>query len=107
MCYLHWNFHKKRHIEKHISKVHDGIRIRCDICFSNFTEKLGLKTHIEAIHKENKPYKCDICDVNFAERVNYKKHVKSVHEGVTHKCNICDKIFTQNAHLTRHISKFH
>ena len=40
-----------------------------------------LKTHIEWVHKENKPYKCSFCDYSASQTQYLKSHIDFVHEG--------------------------
>ena len=39
-----------------------------------------LKSHVESVHKGNKPYKCGICGKQFQFISSMKQNTESVHE---------------------------
>ncbi len=40
----------------------------------------NLKSHVESVHKGNKPYKCDICGKQFQFISSMKHYAVSIHE---------------------------
>ena len=47
--YRSWN---KRTLIDHHMKVHQGLRLNCEVCPSKFTKKRNLNAHIKKIHKD-------------------------------------------------------
>ena len=39
-----------------------------------------MKTHVAAVHEENKLFRCKICDYRFSIKGNMNQHVASVHK---------------------------
>ena len=45
-------FVDKRHLQKHISTIHDGVKYcyKCDLCGKDFSDVTNLRTHIRKKH---------------------------------------------------------
>ena len=71
-------------------------------CAKSFSTSLGLKQHINTVHKG---CKCDFCGKSFTQPRVLKTHIQAVHEGhKDFKCDSCGKSFTQTGTLNRHKS---
>ena len=68
-------------MNNHVASVHEGRKLKCNLCDHSFTEKGSLNRHIKASHEGMKPFKCNICDTSFAQKGNLNNHFLSVHEG--------------------------
>ena len=61
-----------RGLEKHISKIHLGIRpYICDKCGVSYGDESELKIHMTR-HAENKPFACSYCDYSTFQKCNLK-----------------------------------
>ena len=75
-------FTRKIGLKLHVDIVHKGIaKITCKICNMIFQTNSKLKAHIEAVHEKIKKYKCDQCFSKFAASYNLRQHIATVHEG--------------------------
>ena len=67
-----------------------------------------MKTHINAVHNDQKDHKCDSCRKLFTNAGNLKNHINTVHNGQKdHKCDSCGKAFSQAGNLKKHINSVH
>jgi uncharacterized Zn-finger protein len=68
----------------------------------------SLKRHIQAVHKNFKPFQCEICKASFAFKSYLKNHVSGVHGNLKpFQCLICKSSFSQAGSLKRHESTVH
>ena len=80
----------------------------CDSCGKYFSRLGHLKTHIEALHGEQKSYKCDSCGKLYNTKNGLKNHMEVIHEGQkNYKCDTCGKSFTISGSLKIHIKTIH
>ena len=62
-------FTQKGSLKMHISSVHEGKKpFECQLCEYTGSKKGHLKRHIELVH-DKKSFKCDICKSNFTQKV--------------------------------------
>jgi len=47
--YRNWNKHK---IKVHYDKVHNGVRVKCDLCSSTFTQRSNMVAHMKKVHSD-------------------------------------------------------
>ena len=48
-------FHKKTHLNRHITSVHEGIKpFKCNICEANFARKSHLNEYSASVHERKK-----------------------------------------------------
>ena len=88
-----------------IKIIHQETKIEptCESCGKTFTESIGLKKHILAVHEGRKDHKCKTCGKCFAQQSGLRKHIKCVHDGrKDHKCGTCGKSFTSAGYLRMH-----
>ena len=50
-----------------------------------------MKTHIESVHEEKKPFRCAICDKTFNQKRNMVAHVSRAHEGKEPSLKVANK----------------
>ncbi|XP_017040078.2 zinc finger protein 184 [Drosophila ficusphila] len=75
----------------------------CPHCEKRFTTPGTLKRHIDAVHKQIKPYICDICGKSFNYVTGLKDH-KLVHtEECPFECSVCQRRFKNKARLNIHL----
>ena len=81
-----------------MENVHEELeKYECNKCGKCFTQNIGLKTHISAVHEKESigiyvakiliedviskytylEFKCDECDKNFTKAFNVKRHIKN------------------------------
>ena len=90
-------------LKDHIAVVHDGKSPQdthiCEHCGKAFSNKIGLKNHINAIHGDE-VHICSKCGESFASNKSLKAHERGNHE--IPKCDICGKIYQKHSDLVRH-----
>lgn len=65
-------------MKQHIAHYHSGVMpVRCLQCGKGFFSVSGLKHHV-LIHKGMK-FRCPICDTTFTQKSKVKRHLKNVH----------------------------
>ena len=68
----------------------------------DFIQEDPLKT------SEKSKYKCETCGKSYKQALGLKEHINSVHKGLTLKCEYCGKdTFKHNTNLQRHIKLKH
>ena len=87
-----------------MENVHEELeKYECNKCGKCFTQNIGLKTHISAVHE--KKIHCDLCGKHFDRGCDFKVHIQIVHEkDLEFKCDECDKNFTKAFNVKRHIN---
>ena len=102
-------FTNRSHINRHIASVHEGKKpFKCSICDYSFSSKHNMNTHIASVHEGKKPFKCSVCYSSFSLKSVLKRHIASVHEGKKpFKCSKCDSNFSARQDMNRHISSVH
>ena len=76
-------------LEKHIHRIHEARKDHkykyCDNFFSEgnkcgkcFTQNIGLKTHISAVHEKEK-LQCEICFKEISTKSNLITHITNIH----------------------------
>ena len=85
-----------------------NINHKCDICIKSFTQASHLRTHIRAIHKNDRSSKCDQCNETFASNNLLLSH-KSTKHGAPKAfvCEECKKEFAAKSGLKHHMDKIH
>ena len=67
------------------------------LCRHIFSANGALKSHIESVHEENKPFKCQFFEAAFSKKGALKSHIESVHEeNKPFKCQLCEEGFVTN-----------
>jgi len=124
-------FHSKNDVNKHVSRVHEEIKLENQESFTN-SEKSKVSSDSELcniqiknedpleIHEENKilrvhegnklKFQCSICLRSFTSNHNVKRHIAHVHEEnkpKPFKCSLCDSSFGSRGALKLHIDSVH
>ena len=97
----------ERELDEHFSKVHAEGKLKCQMCFKQFTSKYTLQQHVQVEHKD-KMYACtyDDCKEDFKHKDQLEVHLMK-HEGkFKFECTICKKGFYQKAHFTGHLNSY-
>lgn len=82
----------------HITSIHTGITVTCQICQSTFPSERSLYTH-SLRHKNANRYKCDACEKSFNNANSLNRH-KAIHSGVREwKCELCHASFYRKFNL--------
>ena len=106
------HFRDNRTLRLHASTVHSdrNVKQKCNECPKSFTQKSGLKIHINTVHKGLKLYKCDMCEKSFAQTGGLIEHIRVNHEASGFKpfaCDKCDVRCSRKRSLDLHISRMH
>ena len=52
------------HLNRHVTTFHEGKKqFKCEICTTNFGQKVTLKVHVAAVHEGKKSFQCFQCDI--------------------------------------------
>ena len=94
---------KKSRVEEHKKTDHEGIRYKCDKC--NFETKVRkyLQVHTKRDH-DGQVFQCTLCDYSSKGRQLLKRHESVKHEGVKYNCDQCAYSVTSSKSLKRHMS---
>lgn len=108
-CYIcNKNFTNRSGIRYHLNQVHAKIKeFQCDICQASFGSKNVLATHITGVHLGEKKFKCRQCDKSFKSNANLYVHKKSHDTDYSFVCDICDKAYKFHHHLKQHHITIH
>ena len=97
----------KRALVQHIETKHKGIRYSCDSCEYVTTQKVHLKTHINAAHLKSKQFACSKCDKSFTSKYHKNSHMSRIHEKMVKiKCIHCPKEINQ-LNMKTHVLRLH
>ena len=100
------NFEKPAIITKRLKKT-TSEKLKCEICFQQFTSKDKLKSHNNDIHMLGKLKRCSHCDFK-TEQTGWaclKDHIDAKHPDSSerrHICKQCNSSFIYEHTLTRH-----
>lgn len=83
------------------------LKLRCDLCSSEFRSVRKLKDHKKLAH--NKKFKCDKCNWTFGVPSRLKEHIKMKHEGKRYHCSYpeCSTSFFNKAGSSKHLIMAH
>ena len=96
-------FSQKGGLKTHEDSIHKNIKYDCHDCGKQYKEKGTLTMHVNNVHKgKGIKYKCGQCDNEFTNRTSRHYHIKSVHEQKKYLCTLCDYQATTQSHLTAH-----
>ena len=93
---------------RHIREIHASPQsVQCQDCGKKFSRKDKLKSHVKAVHSEEKSsYSCTQCDKSFAQKPHLKRHVYDVHKGLQrYYCPECPEDFSRQENLKRHLQR--
>ena len=80
----------------------------CNECGVAFVEKRSLKSHMNSVHLNIKPFKCEHCQSAFVVDAELKRHVGRVHlKEKNHPCKLCNKSFFAKKDLKIHTDSVH
>uniref|UniRef100_A0A8D8QAN2 PR domain zinc finger protein 5 n=1 Tax=Cacopsylla melanoneura TaxID=428564 RepID=A0A8D8QAN2_9HEMI len=109
-------FGAKSSLEYHMTAHSSERPFPCDICGACFKHKRNVLTHIQSVHKGQKPVKkvsnpdkiplcqCEICGKSFYSRFGYSSHIKKIHGDGKPMCPICGKKVSCKKGLTIHLN---
>ena len=90
------------------TKVRGGDPYKCDICHKTFTVKMGLRSHLNTVHSEERKFACSSCDFKAKSIVILNRHIERVHKNnLKHLCSHCGKKFFRAYDLRCHIFRVH
>ena len=101
-------FVSKQYVLQHINAIHEKNRnFICIICSQRFSDDQNLKRHEGSVHDGQK-IPCSKCDSEFTTKTMLKDHVRVIHEKlIRYKCEVCETPFKYQENLGRHIKDFH
>ena len=106
-------FKLKDYLQRHVDRVHNGVKIRpgcqfrCSLCTTgNFATIEKLEKHILACHS-GLEYLCLQCPKSFANTDLRRIHEQNRHGDKTEKCEACDMMFTTKMTLKHHMKQVH
>ena len=86
------------------SKIHGNREYKCEICGSEFFQKIILKRHMYT-HQPNKPHECDQCTMSFHCNSDLETH-RIIHLGeMPFDCDKCGKKFAAKSSKRMHLNK--
>ena len=96
-------------MRRHIEKVHEKIRYKCNICDGEFTRTSTLKKHVTAKHSKSDQniLSCEQCEYKTTRKDAMNRHVRAMHEGKRFRCLLCPFSGYEKPDLKRHILKKH
>ena len=92
-------------LKNHIATQHEGRKIKCSMCNSEFNSKANLRSHMVFAHSRNFRYKCDECDQGYLTRDKLELHCKIQHEGFRYVCEVCKKTFKSQSQFNAHVKQ--
>ena len=112
------SFSFERYLTLHIEAVHTngGKKTRCSLCQANFMSKDEVKSHMYAVHRDEKNFQCDQCEMMFGLKIDLNKHKYKVHsehfqqwksQQIPSICDLCGKEFAWKAGLREHKKMVH
>lgn len=82
----------------HVTSIHTGQSVVCQICDKSFPSERALYTH-SLRHKNANRYKCDHCEKSFNNSNSLKRHL-AIHSGIREwKCDFCPSSFYRKFNL--------
>ena len=54
-------------------------QFQCKTCYSTFTQRSSLKTHVKTVHEGKKRFQCNECESSFTSKQNLIKHASKGH----------------------------
>ena len=82
------------HHMREVHGMHGGNKkLKCNRCDYTTSNKVQLKTHIEAIHENIKRFKCTYCPYETYHKIVMKRHIESLHENEGKKTLMCTSHF--------------
>jgi KRAB domain-containing zinc finger protein len=90
------------------TKTRGGDPYKCDICTKTFTVKMGLRSHLNTVHNEERNFACNACDFKAKSIIILNRHNERVHKNnLKHLCSHCGKKFFRAYDLRCHIHRVH
>ena len=93
----------KKYLKAHIVSMHEKIRLKCDQCDYETSQRKYLNRHKSRRHGV---LKCDQCDKTF-KKTSLKVHIASVHEKIRFECDQCDYKAPVRQAITLHKMSMH
>ena len=101
-------YKNKRRLDLHNRVVHQGLKLKCELCDKKFTHTTNFQSHIKFEHKEAKGlFRCPKCENSYNHPSNLHQHIQTIHEGRRNKCDWCSKTFIQPNGVRRHKRNVH
>lgn len=105
-------YDSKRPLSEHIKVKHtfSAKFFPCSICPTKFTRVGALRTHMNAVHLNIKPFACR-CGKSFSNKSHCRRHTEKCSgiggEEVVHRCGVCSQVFAGKASLNNHMRGMH
>lgn len=74
----------------------------CCLCQKVFSERSGLRNHLEKHHFKSKKIFCDLCPNFYFTKGCMVRHMKAAHMRIKFVCKICNYRTSVKSHLKRH-----
>lgn len=101
-------FSNRSGIRYHLNQVHAKIKeFQCEICKASFGAKRILTNHITGVHLGERNFKCQKCDKSFKTNANLYAHMKTHDNDYCFACDLCDKSYKYHHHLKQHHITIH
>ena len=70
---------------KYASKTDERNRkenFQCQLCGESLASQGSLKNHIDAVHKQIKPFQYEECSKFFSQKISLYRHQGAIHKGI-------------------------
>ena len=100
----------KTTLKWHQQAIHEGLRIKCDLCDKTFNNPRQLSAHKNAHHtqhRQKREYACNECEFTANQKAQLFRHSELAHGTIEHLCEKCPYKTKVENDLKIHINREH